>query len=341
MKRFFAFILTVVMALSLVACGGDSTSDSSDSDAVIPDGEISLRIGTSASDTSAITQGAQWFADKLNERTGGLVTVKVYSSDSISGGAQAKGIEMLMDGSADMTFHSNLIYSTLDARLNVISLPWMFDGYEDVDDTLAGGAGDAIANILDEYGIKVLGFAQNGFRQITNNVREIKTVADLDSLQIRINNSQMQLNLFQALGADPLNMNFPEVFTALQQGSIDGQETPIDVTYSSNIHEVSKYLSVWNYMYDSFILGINKVTFESFSPELQQIIIETADEACTYQRQLIRENEETQLAEIEESGVVVTPYEEIDIDAFKEAAEVIYDEYEPIVTPELLALFRG
>ncbi|MEI3363247.1 MAG: hypothetical protein V8R75_12290 [Oscillospiraceae bacterium] len=106
MKRFFAFILTVVMALSLVACGGDSTSDSSDSDAVIPDGEISLRIGTSASDTSAITQGAQWFADKLNERTGGLVTVKVYSSDSISGGAQAKGIEMLMDGSADMTFHS-------------------------------------------------------------------------------------------------------------------------------------------------------------------------------------------------------------------------------------------
>ena len=341
MKRFFAFILTVVMALSLVACGGDSTSDSSDSDAVIPDGEISLRIGTSASDTSAITQGAQWFADKLNERTGGLVTVKVYFSDSISGGAQAKGIEMLMDGSADMTFHSNLIYSTLDARLNVISLPWMFDGYEDVDDTLAGGAGDAIANILDEYGIKVLGFAQNGFRQITNNVREIKTVADLDSLQIRINNSQMQLNLFQALGADPLNMNFPEVFTALQQGSIDGQETPIDVTYSSNIHEVSKYLSVWNYMYDSFILGINKVTFESFSPELQQIIIETADEACTYQRQLIRENEETQLAEIEESGVVVTPYEEIDIDAFKEAAEVIYDEYEPIVTPELLALFRG
>lgn len=341
MKRFFAFILTVVMALSLVACGGDSTSDSSDSDAVIPDGEISLRIGTSASDTSAITQGAQWFADKLNERTGGLVTVKVYSSDSISGGAQAKGIEMLMDGSADMTFHSNLIYSTLDARLNVISLPWMFDGYEDVDDTLAGEAGDAIANILDEYGIKVLGFAQNGFRQITNNVREIKTVADLDSLQIRINNSQMQLNLFQALGADPLNMNFPEVFTALQQGSIDGQETPIDVTYSSNIHEVSKYLSVWNYMYDSFILGINKVTFESFSPELQQIIIETADEACTYQRQLIRENEETQLAEIEESGVVVTPYEEIDIDAFKEAAEVIYDEYEPIVTPELLALFRG
>ena len=159
----------------------------------------------------------------------------------------------------------------------------------------------------------MLGFAQNGFRQITNNVREIKEVKDLDALQIRINNSQMQLNLFKLLGADPLNMNFPEVFTALQQGSIDGQETPIDVTYSSNLHEVSKYLSIWNYMYDAFILGINKATFEGFSPELQQIIVDTAAEACEYQRNLIRSNEEVQLKEIEDSGVVVTKYEDIDL----------------------------
>ena len=196
-------------------------------------------------------------------------------------------------------------------------------------------------DILDSYGIKVLGFAQNGFRQLTNNVREVKTVADLEGLQIRINNSQMQLNLFKALGADPLNMNFPEVFTALQQGSIDGQETPIDVTYSSNIHEVSKYLSVWNYMYDAFILGINKKTFEGFSPELQEIIVQTAAEACEYQRNLIRTNEEKQLEEIEASGVKVTKYEDMDIAAFKDAAEVIYTEYEPIVTTELLKLFRG
>ena len=229
----------------------------------------------------------------------------------------------------------------MDQRLNVISLPWLFDGYEAVDAKLSGNAGDAIADILDGYGIKVLGFAQNGFRQITNNVREIKEVKDLDALQIRINNSQMQLNLFKLLGADPLNMNFPEVFTALQQGSIDGQETPIDVTYSSNLHEVSKYLSVWNYMYDAFILGINKATFEGFSPELQQIIVDTAAEACEYQRNLIRTNEEVQLKEIEDSGVVVTKYEDIDIAGFKAAAEPIYDEYESIVTTELLDLFRG
>lgn len=333
MKKTIALILTCLMLLSILAVGMAEAP-------AIPDGKVTLRIGTSASDTSAITAGANWFAEQMNERTGGLVKVKVYPSDSISGGAQAKGIEMLVDGSADMTFHSNLIYSTLDARTNVISLPWMFDGYEDVDATLAGPAGDAIAEILDSYGIKVLGFAQNGFRQITNNVREIKTVADLDALQIRINNSQMQLHLFSALGADPLNMNFPEVFTALQQGSIDGQETPIDVTYSSNIHEVSKYLSVWNYMYDSFILGINKKTFEGFSPELQQIIIDTAAEACEYQRQLIRSSEEKQLEEIAAGNTKVTYYDEIDIPAFKEAASVIYDEYEPIVTPELLALFR-
>ena len=261
MKKFFALMLSLIMVLSLFAgCNGSDTGGSSDSaDAVIPDGEVTLRIGTSASDTSAITQGAYWFAEQMNERTGGLVSVRVYSSDSISGGAQTQGIEMLMDGSADMTFHSNLIYSTLDERLNVISLPWLFEDYEDVDTTLAGEAGDAIADILAEYGIKVLGFAQNGFRQVTNNVREIRTVEDMAGLKIRVNNSQMQINLFTAMGADPLNMNFSEVFTSLQQGSIDGQETPIDVTYSSNLHEVSDYLSVWNYMYDAFILGINPI----------------------------------------------------------------------------------
>ena len=342
MKKFFALMLSLIMVLSLFAgCNGSDTGGSSDSaDAVIPDGEVTLRIGTSASDTSAITQGAYWFAEQMNERTGGLVSVRVYSSDSISGGAQTQGIEMLMDGSADMTFHSNLIYSTLDERLNVISLPWLFEDYEDVDTTLAGEAGDAIADILAEYGIKVLGFAQNGFRQVTNNVREIRTVEDMAGLKIRVNNSQMQINLFTAMGADPLNMNFSEVFTSLQQGSIDGQETPIDVTYSSNLHEVSDYLSVWDYVYEAFFLGITKETFESFSEELQQIIIETAEEACEYQRELIRTNEEEQLADIEAGGTLVTYYEDMDIDSFREAAEVIYEEYEPIVTSELLALFR-
>ena len=92
--------------------------------------------------------------------------------------------------------------------------------------------------------------------------------------------------------------------------------------------------------YDAFILGINQETFDSFSEELQQIIVETAEEACEYQRELIRTNEEEQLADIEAGGTLVTYYEDMDIDSFREAAEVIYEEYEPIVTSELLALFR-
>ena len=127
MKKYIALLLSLALVLTVFAgcqsqSSGTATTAAANGDTAaatgeavaIPDGKVTLRIGTSASDTSAITQGAQWFADKMNERTGGLVTVKVYPSDSISGGAQAKGIEMLMDGSADMTFHSNLIYSTLD-----------------------------------------------------------------------------------------------------------------------------------------------------------------------------------------------------------------------------------
>lgn len=322
--------------------GAEADKNSKDAGDVvdIPDKEMNLKIGTSAGDTSAISQGAQYFADLVKERTGGKITVKVYPSDSISAGNQAKGIEMLMSGSADMTFHSNLIYSVVDERFNVISLPWLFDDYEDVDSTLAGDAGEAINEILDEKRIVGLGFAQNGFRQVTNGKREIKEVSDLEGLKIRVNNSKMQISLFQAMGADPLNMNFPEVFTALQQGAIDGQETPVDIIYSAKFQEVQKYISLWGYIYDSFIMGINKEKMESFSPELQQIIRDAADEACEYQRTMVREKEVEQLKEFKEAGMVITQKEDMNIDSFKKAAESIYEEYEPIIGKDLIELFQ-
>ncbi|GHS93602.1 exported protein [Synergistales bacterium] len=308
--------------------------------ATIPDGRVQLKIGTSGSATAAISQGAQYFADLMKERTDGLVTVKVFPSDSVSAGNQPKGIEMLMQGIADMTFHSNLIYSVVDDRFNVISLPWLFDDYADVDATLAGEAGRAINQILDEKGIKGLGFAQNGFRQITNNIREVKTLSDVKGLKIRCNNSKMQIALFKAMGADPLNMNFPEVFTALQQGAIDGQETPVDIIHSSKFQEVQRYISLWGYIYDAFILGINKARFESFSPQLQEIIVKAAEETCEYQRTLIRKLEARQIEDFRGVGMSIINKEAMDIDSFKQAAQVIYTQYEPIIGKDLIELFQ-
>lgn len=171
---------------------------------------------------------------------------------------------MLRNGAIDISFHSNIIYSIMDERFGVISLPWLLPDYETVDEKLNGTGGEAINEILDEIGIVGLGFGENGFRQITNSKRPIKTPEDMEGLKIRIPGIKMYISLYKALGSDPQAMNFAEVFTSLQQKAIDGQENPTDIISSSKIYEVQEYLSVWNYSYDAIILGINKDKFESF-----------------------------------------------------------------------------
>ncbi len=198
------------------------------------------------------------------KKTNGEVEVKVYPNEQLSGGNQGKGVEMLRNGAIDISFHSNIIYSIMDERFGVISLPWLLPDYETVDEKLNGTGGEAINEILDEIGIVGLGFGENGFRQITNSKRPIKTPEDMEGLKIRIPGIKMYISLYKALGSDPQAMNFAEVFTSLQQKAIDGQENPTDIISSSKIYEVQEYLSVWNYSYDAIILGINKDKFESF-----------------------------------------------------------------------------
>ncbi len=247
---------------------------------------------------------------------------------------------MLMSGSTDITFHSNIIYSVMDERFGVISLPFLINDTETADKVLSGDGGEAINKILLEKNIIGLGFGENGFRQVTNSKKPIESPADMSGLKIRIPGIKMFISLYKALGADPITMNFGEVFTALQQGTIDGQENPTDVISSSKINEVQKYMTVWDYSYDSIIFGMNKDKFESFSSEDQQIIRDAAKEACEYQRQINREKAETQTQEFIDGGMQVNKLTDEQKAAFKEAVQSVYTEYEPIMGKDLIDAFR-
>ncbi len=150
----------------------------------------------------------------------------------------------------------------------------------------------------------------------------------------------MYIALYKALGSNPTAMNFSEVFTALQQKAIDGQENPMDVISSSKLYEVQKYISIWNYSYDALILGINKAKFESFSPEIQKAIQEAATEACKYQIALNREKAETQLQEFKDKGMVAYEFTEEDMKPFIKAVQSVYGEYEGIMGKDLIDSFR-
>lgn len=302
--------------------------------------KVQLKMSTTTSDTSSWTKGANKFADLVKERTNGNVEIKVYPNEQLAGGSQGKGIEMLISGAVDFTYHSNIIYSITDERFGVISLPWLIPDIATADEKLSGAGGTAINKLLLEKGIVGLGFGENGFRQITNSKRPIATPDDIKGLKLRIPGIKMFISLYKALGADPITMNFGEVFTALQQKTIDGQENPTDVINSSKINEVQKYMTVWNYSYDSIILGMNKARFDSFDKATQDIIIQAAKEANEFQRNLNRELSAKQTQDFAEKGMVVTTLTEEQMKPFIEKVKPVYTEYEPIMGKELIDAFR-
>jgi tripartite ATP-independent transporter DctP family solute receptor len=344
MKKILSLVIVMALVLSigLTGCAAKEEAPAGETPATTeaPKEKISLKMSVTTADTSSWTQGAKKFAELVAEKSDGNIEVKVFPNEQLSGGSQSKGIEMLMSGAIDFSFHSNIIYSIMDEKFGVISLPWLIPDTDTADTLLSGTGGEAINELLLEKNVVGLGFGENGFRQLTNSKKAIETPEDLAGLKIRIPGIKMYISLYKALGTDPISMNFSEVFTALQQGTIDGQENPTDVISSSKINEVQKYMTVWNYSYDAIILGMNKDKFESLDADSQAIIKEAAAEACEYQRTLNRELTSTQTQAFIDGGMEVNVLTPEQMEAFKVKAQSVYTEYEPIMGADLIDAFK-
>ncbi len=331
--------LIAVVSLVLVACGGGETTNSSSNsngDAKAYNLKMSVTVG----DGSTWYEAAKKLADDLEKETDGRIKIEVFTNEQLSGGDSGKAVEGLAKGSIDLTFNSTIIYSILDPKFGVASAPFLFDNHEQVDKVFAGKGGELIKQLLAEKGVHVLGYGENGFRQLTNSKVNVQSPENLNGLKIRIPGITMYTDLFRELGTDPATMTFSEVFTALQQGTIDGQENPIDVIYSSKLNEVQQYLTLWNYSYDPLVLGINKELYDSMSDDDKALFDRLGKEAAAYQVQIARERETEQVKELEEKGMTIyTPTSE-EIAAFKEVVQPIYEKYESIWGTDLLQAFQ-
>ncbi|MFP3919801.1 DctP family TRAP transporter solute-binding subunit [Lysinibacillus telephonicus] len=332
------WLLGPLLAVSamLAACGGgeDSAENAADK-------EYNLKMSITVADTTTWYAGAQKLAEDIEKETDGRITIDVFANEQLSGGDSGKAVEGLSKGSIDLTLNSTIIYSILDERFGVASAPFLFNSYEEVDKAFEGEAGEQIKSLLAEKNVHALGFGENGFRQITNNEGPIESVDDLSGMKVRIPGITMYTDLFREYGADPATMTWSEVFTALQQGTIDAQENPIDVIHSSKIDEVQDYLTLWNYSYDPLVLGINKELYDSMSDEDKALFDRLGKEAADYQKQLAREKEAQQLSELEEKGMKVNKLTEEQVQAFKDASQPIYDKYKDIWGEDLLKAFQG
>ncbi|MDT8858899.1 DctP family TRAP transporter solute-binding subunit [Alkalihalobacillus sp. MEB130] len=342
MKKLSKWVILLALAVVLTACG--SSDEATGEDSVSNEGaegeSYDLKMSITVGNNTSWYEGAQKLADDVKEASDGRINITVYTNEQLAGGDSAGTVEQLMNGLIDMSYNSTIIYSIMDERFGVLSAPFLFTDLEATDEALAGAGGEAINEILRENNVEPLGFGQNGFRQISNSQHPIQTPADLENMKVRIPGISMYTDLFRELGADPTTMTFSEVFTSLQQGTIDAQENPIDVFHSAQLAEVQDYITLWNYSYDPIVLGINKDLFESMSAEDQEILRTAAVEANALQIQVAREREADQIAELQEQGVEFYEPTEDELELFRQAVEPVYEKYESVWGADLLNSFR-
>lgn len=346
MKKFLALLLTLVMTTALLAgCGGAKTEPAPAPEAgAAADGAPTFekqtwKFACSATETSTWVQAAKEFGRMINEATGGAVTVEYFPADQLTSGDQKAGIQALMDGTTELSMHSNLIYSGFDPRFNVVSLPFLFSSTADADAKLDGAGGDALKAVLEEKGLHCIGIAENGFRHLTNSKQEIAKLADMKGMKFRVAGSALLTDAFRSWGADPANANWSEVFTALQTGTYDGQENPLPTADAASIQEVQKYVTYWTGTYDCLFFCMNKGLYDSLSPELQAIVDECGQKAVAYQRQVNRDQDQAILDKWAAAGVTVTKLSDEAAAEFKAASDPLYAKYAPEMTQELIDAF--
>lgn len=303
-------------------------------------GAETLRLSHNTGDTTTWQQGAEKFGELLAERTDGALDVRVFPNAQLSGGDQMRQAEMVGRGALDLVVTSAINVTPLVPEMAVFSLPYLYSSYEQVDATTQGAPGEMLSDILLDKGIVVLAWGENGFREVTNNVRPIRSPEDLRGLNMRVA-GPMYIDVMNALGANPQQMQWGETMSALQQGVVDGQENPIGaVIIPQQVYEVQKYLTAWHYSYDPIFLGISKAKWDSYDADMQTILRETAQEAMAYQREITREGTAQGIEFLREQGMEVYEPSVEELDAFRTATQPAFDQWAERVGPEIVGAFQ-
>jgi tripartite ATP-independent transporter DctP family solute receptor len=222
-------------------------------------------------------------------------------------GARGGTIDIVSSGASN--------YNGIVANTAAMELPFVFRSAQHAYTVLDGPVGTGVLNELAPHGLKGLAYWENGWRAFTNNKRPVKTPDDLKGLKIRSTPNPYHIQAFKLLGMNPSPMAIAELYTALEVGTFDAQEHPINVTWSAKFYEVQKHLTVSNHVYSPLILAMNKGKFDSLPANFQQIVVDAAREAAKYQRELNASNAGKVVAELKKSGMQVV--ENVDMAPFQ------------------------
>lgn len=299
MKRNLLVLLLVMLTAMCFASGSKDTVEAS-ADPIV------LKMGHFANDTHAGNDAAIMFAEAVEKRTNGLVTVSIYPNNQL--GAPPEVLEQNILGAIDMSLPTQGQLAKYSKKFGCVMLPFAFDSYDTAYKTLDGPFMDWASPDLEKQGLVFLSNWEWGFRNLTNSVRPINTPSDVEGLKIRTPPELSNQSAMEALGAIVQTIAWPELPMALKQGVVDGQENPVSVIHAFKIYETQKFMTMTGHTYNSMVHVISKKTWDKLTTEQQNIIREESIKAGNYMRQTLQDAEAGQMKELEELGMkIISP----------------------------------
>ncbi|MDR3590210.1 MAG: TRAP transporter substrate-binding protein [Negativicutes bacterium] len=331
-RKLFSLVGLILSVLLLGGCGTKQSQEA------VRDGKITIIAAHATTSDYVYHIGMETFAKSVTAKTNGKVEVKIYPNGQL-GTNEREVVEALQLGTVNMTVVNGAVISNFAPRADVFNLPFIFRDVQHLYKASDGEPGNVIAKDLEAKGLKVLAWWSNPQRSMFNSKRPINTLADLKGLKIRVTQSPVSIETFNALGALPTPMAYGEVYSGLQQGVIDGAENdPISVV-TMKFNEVAKYYSVTNHFMVACPLLMDMKYFNNLPPDVQTAVQEAAVEGREAMRRYMEQETDKAMQKLASQGAVINKVQ--DIEPFRKAVEPVYTKFEATLGKDLIEMVRN
>ena len=299
--------------------------------------KITMKIGHGAPESTAVHAGWLHFKKLIEERSKGEFVIQLYGNQQLGGDRELTEATQL--GNINGCSVSTANAAPFNPQLFVFDVPFLFKDNAEAYAVLDGPAGQAVLKSMEKCNLLGVGYMENGFRDLTNSRREITKPEDLNGIKLRTMENAIQMAMWRALGANPTPMAFGELFTALQQKTVDGQENPMELIYNNKFYEVQPYLTKTHHIYSPYIMMFSVEFWQGLKPEQQKLLMECVKEAVTYHRELVTKSAQEAEAGIRKNGNKVVELNAEQLKAFREKASVVMPMIKEKLDPAIYALF--
>ena len=335
-KKATALLLAAGLSVTMLAgCGGSSSGsggasapadNAAKTEAAASgsgDAEFTMKIGGQWADSSVHSRMiTEVLVPRVEELSGGRIKCEFYGNNSI--GNEIDQLSQLQMNTLQLATLSDQSATLDQANMTVLYLPYLFDSEEQWDAVVDGEIGQEISANLPAQGVRILGFSENGYREVTTAKKEINSAEDMKGLKMRVTSSDMYIAIFEALGCSCQAMTIAEAYTALETGACDGQDNAYNTIVNANFAEVQKYLANTNHVLGTLYLTVSEAWYQSLPDDLKEAVDTAVSEACKWEREEYRKLAVEDRQKLLDAGMVET---NPDLESFKAATQVVYDNF--------------